>query len=393
MKFNLLCSEIGINPDQSSSKNLALLKQWFQEHVSTDVYFSGDENEQFEQYKEATELYLDLILPETTHDIGKSNPVLEGESVLSALASMGFDRVLFSLKPLQSLLNDKNIDGLTPLHLAALEGHLNTIQVLLSMGADTCILNKQNQYPLFSALILPVLHDDQQRQNKIKIFKLLKDKGNQPLNHRDDNGNTVLHQMALQGFDDLLKETLATNGDLAYIKNNHTHYPIHTAILNNKIQSAILLLRVKDGTTLTDSNGWTPLHYAARFANKPLMEECCKFSTNKDPIDFLGRTPLMLAAELGRLSAVQTLIAHGAKTDLTDSEGFSILHYAVKSGNLAVVRWFIENTNVDINAKDNQDNTPLQICKTTISETENMEEISALLLEHGATPPSLYNNH
>ncbi|RUR16260.1 hypothetical protein ELY21_13340 [Legionella sp. km535] len=392
MNFNLLCSEIGINADQSFSNNLELLKQWFHEHVSTDIDFSGNETEQFDQYKEVTELYLDLILPETTQDIGKSNPLLDGESVISALASMGFDRVLFSLKPQQSLLNDKNIDGLTPLHLAALEGHLTTIKILLSLGADTCILSKQNQYPLFSALIVPILHDAQLRQNKVKIFNLLKDKGNQPLNHQDNNGNTVLHQMALQGFDELIKETLATDGELAYIKNNHTHYPIHTAILNNKFESTLLLLQVKDGTTLTDSKGCSPLHYAARYSNQPLIEECCKLSINKDPLDFLGRTPLMLAAELGRLSAVQTLIAHGARTDLTDSEGFSVLHYAVKSGNLAVVHWLIENTHVDINAKDNHDNTPLHLCKTTFNETEHMEKIIALLLEHGAIQPSVCNN-
>lgn len=393
MKFNLLCSEIGINADQSSAKNLELLKQWFQENVSTDVYFSGDEPEQFEQYKEVTELYLNVILPQTTQDIGKSNPVFEGESVVSVLASIGFDRVLFALKPPQAVLNNKNPDGLTPLHLAALAGHFNTTQVLLSLGADTSILNKKNQYPLFSALIMPVLHEQELRQNKINIFNLLKEKGNQPLNHRDNNGNTILHQMALQSFDELLEQTLVTNEELAYIKNNHIHYPIHTAILNNKTQCTILLLQVKDGTTLTDSKGGTPIHYAARYANKPLMEVCCELSTNINSIDFLGRTPLMLAAELGRLSAVQTLIAHGAKTDLTDLEGLSILHYAVKSGNLKVVRWLIENTNADINAKDDQNNTPLQICKTTINETENMEEITALLLEHGATSSALYNNH
>lgn len=149
------------------------------------------------------------------------------------------------------------------------------------------------------------------------------------------------------------------------------------------------MLQIKEGTILADSSGWTALHYAACYANQEILEECCRSSTNKDAPDFTGKTPLMIAAELGRLFAVQILLQHGAQAHITDSAGFSVLHHAVKSGNLKVVRWLIENTNIDINAKDNHNLTPLQISETNVSETGDMEKITALLLEHGAssTPP------
>ena len=386
MKFNQLSESLGITINLSVSKKLELLQKWFQENVSTDIHFSG--NEQFEQYKQATELYLAIILPEMSQDISKPNQKFNGDNLISALSTMGFDRVLSALKPEPALLNTKNSNGLTPLHQAALEGNYNTIKILLSLGADPSILNKRGQNPLFSALILPFLHDTQLVQNKVKIFRLLKDKGNQILNHQDDSGNTVLHQMALHGLENLIKEMLTTNLDLAYIKNNHIHYPIHTAILNNQIKSVIPLLKIENGANLEDSNGWMSIHYAARYADKKVIEECCKLITDIDATDLSGRTPLMIAAELGRLKAVKTLIEHNADVDFTDSQRFSVLHHSVKSGNLELVRWLIENTSVDINAKDNQDNTPLDICKMTLSETGSMNKISELLLEYGAKTTS-----
>lgn len=384
MNFDALCLELGIRADQPVSKRLELLKDWFQKNISSDFHSSENDEDQFEQYKQITEMYLDVILPEITHDIAKANPKFNGENLVSFLSFIGFDRVLASLKPEKTFLNTKNLNGLTPLHQAALEGNINTVYVLLSLGADPSILNKRKQYPLFSALILPILHEDELKQNKIKIFNLLKGNVNQ-FSNQDDNGDTVLHQMALHGFDTLIKDTLATHPELASIKNKHSHYPIHTAILNDQIESVIPLLQINNGSTLKDSNGWMAIHYAARYANEEMLEECCKFTTNKDTKDIMGKTPLMLAAELGRLSAVKTLIEHGAQIDLTDSAGLSVLHHAVTSGNLNLVSWLIENTNLDINARDNQNNTPLHMSETRVSGTDDMEKITAFLLEHGAS--------
>jgi ankyrin repeat protein len=383
MNFNLLCEELGINTNQAHSQKLGLLQQWFQKTISRDLQITRDENEQYAQYQEAIETYFEYILPETKGDITKSNPQFDNESLLTALASMGFDQVLLSLKPDAALLNTPNINGLTPLHLAALAGHIHTTQALLDLGEEAGILNKQQQYPLFSALMLPMLHDEELKQNKIVLFRLLRDKGAQPLNHQDTSGNTVLHQMALHDFGVLIEELLTSNLALAYIKNNHTHYPIHTAILNNQLQNVRLLLNIKDGATLADNHGWVALHYAARYGDKAILEECCKVNTNVDILDHDGRTPLMLAVEQGHISEVQDLIAHGAQTNLTDAHGATILHHAVRSGSLEMVRWLMNNTKINSNVKDDQNKTPLQI-----SQERKMSEISTFLLENGATANS-----
>lgn len=384
MNFNLLCAALGIKPEHPVSEKLALLKHWFTENVSSDLLFSGNEAEQYAQYKQVTEAYLEHVLPKTKQDLGKTHRQFDGANVICALAAMGFDRVLLSLKPERTLLNTPDPHDLSPLHLAAVEGHVKTTEVLLSLGADSCTLNKQSQYPLFSALMVPMLHDDVLKQNKIAIFRLLRDKGTQPLNHRDDSGNTILHQMVLSDFIDLIQETLATEPSLAAIKNNHTLYPIHTAILNNQIQSVALLLQVKEGANLADKNGWTALHYAAIHAQQPLLKECCKFYTNVDVLDHQKRTPLMLAAEYENLAALKILIKRGAQTDLTDAHGFTLLHFAVQSGNLATVRWLLDNTKTEVNAKDSQYHTPLYINEHEHDKTGNKAKISALLHEHGA---------
>lgn len=368
MKFNLLCDELGIHSAKSDAENLALLQQWFQEHVSLDIQFTGDEKEQFKLYKELTEVYFDNFLPEAFQGMSKRKPELH------EAASLGFDRALLSLKPESDSLDLPNANGMTSLHISAIKGHFNTVQVLLSLGANPSILNKQNQHALFSALFLPILHNDELKRNKIKIFALLMEKEPQLVKHQDESGNTVLHQMASQGFETLIKEILKRNPDLARIKNNHSHYPIHTAILNNQNECVKLLLEVKDTEILADANGWVPLHYAARYGGNEILKQCCDVSADIDITDKLGRSPLMLAAALGRLFAVKALIGRGAQIDLTDLQGFTVFHHAIQSTNLEVVRWLADNTAVDINAQDALKRTP-----TSLSEMSGAKDITNFL--------------
>lgn len=123
------------------------------------------------------------------------------------------------------------------------------------------------------------------------------------MNHQDKAGDTVLHQMALHGYDYLMRETLEANSKIAYIKNHHPHYPIHTTILNHQIECTKRLLAVKQGETLADHQGCVALHYAAQHGHDTLLEACCPFYSNLDIPDKENKTPLMLAAEFGSLSA------------------------------------------------------------------------------------------
>lgn len=390
MNFNTLCGELGINDHQPINEKLRLLKAWFQNTVSTDVQFSGDDSEQYQQYEDATEVYLTRILPKIGSDIEKPHPDLEGESLLAAVVIMGFDQVLRSLNPTKNMINTPNKNNITLLHSAASNGYLSMTQALLNLGADTCALNNQKQYPIFSALFMPIFDNNLEKlkANKIAIFNLLNDKGNQLLEHQDSNGETVLHRMALHGFSTLIDETLISNPRLAFMKNAHTHYPIHTAILNNQ-EAAVSSLLNENSADLADSNGWKPLHFAARQTNNMILEQCLQYPSHIDEPDMMGRTPLMLAAELGNIDAVATLIRHGAKTELVDHQGFTVLHHAVKAGNPELVRWLLENAKLDVNAKDEHNHTPLSLSETVVTETEHMKDISNLLLQHGATAESM----
>ena len=195
--------------------------------------------------------------------------------------------------------------------------------------------------------------------------------------HQDQSGDTVLHQLALHHFPSLLDDLLATHSELAYIKNNHSHYPIHTAVLNNQLPNIQLLLAVNDGPMLADNHGWTALHYAARRSKPEILDYCCQITPNIDLLDNKGQSPLMLAAALGNLSAMIKLIEHGANVNIVDKYGLTVLHHAVESGNENVVGWLLENTTVDIHAKDYRNKTALQYTEHT-----RHDGIKGLLSEH-----------
>ncbi len=174
------------------------------------------------------------------------------------------------------------------------------------------------------------------------------------------------------------------NQELARISNNQTHFPVHTAILNNHHECARILLAVDGGPLSTDSKQMLPVHYAARYSDGEMIDLCCcAASATINALDMDGKTPFMLAAEVGNHSAMQALVLNGASVNLTDSDGQTALHLAVRRSEFGTVLWLLDNTNIDINAVDQNNQTALSLCMQT-----DKEDLIKLLVDRGATSAS-----
>jgi len=150
---------------------------------------------------------------------------------------------------------------------------------------------------------------------------------------------------------------------------------------------------------IMDFDSTLPLHHAASNAQAEMCEFLIEKKCDVDALDKLKRTPLMDAAEVGCLEAVKVLLNHHANIDAKDSEGFdalsycidfvskkdprfyetakylvqngadvnsvgkfakrTILHCAAAQGDKELVHNLVDDKNVKIRVRDNENKTPM----------------------------------
>lgn len=137
--------------------------------------------------------------------------------------------------------------------------------------------------------------------------------------------------------------------------------------------------------------GVTPLHVAATFGDKKLA---AFLIDNGAHINALGSghiTPLLRAADSGRIQIIQLLISKGAQVqvDTADCNGSTALMCAVERGCTNIVKLLLEH-GADINLcytrdiQNYQDTTP-KLNALSIAAQRGHIKIVKLLFEHGAT--------
>lgn len=89
-----------------------------------------------------------------------------------------------------------------------------------------------------------------------------------------------------------------------------------------------------------------------------------KDGSDPNELDAYGYTPLLNAAALGRLNAVEQLIKNKADVNRKGPFGFTPLHAAAQNGHRDVVKLLIEN-GADINSQNDDNDTPLHLALTT----------------------------
>lgn len=120
----------------------------------------------------------------------------------------------------------------------------------------------------------------------------------------------------------------------------------------------------------------TQLHIAAYFS---LWRFGHEFLKDANISDATGSTPLHIAAEQDHLPTVRGLLDAGARIDMQDSTGSTAVHRATRRGKAAALRELISGRDVDLDATDKYDFTPLHIA-CHLGKADCVQ----ILLDHGA---------
>lgn len=381
--FYAFCQQLALPFTYEKKADLEVLEKWCHEHVSHDILYQGQPHEKYSGYLGFIENYLDNFIAHLPTDLAEKIPYYGNLNAIHYAAQQGYEHFIHAQASLpDTVINEADNYGFTPLHKAALQGHYFTVKALLAKGANPQLENTQKQLPIQSALFVPIAYQKNNLDRKQQIVRALLPLSPAALSRHDKDGNTLMHLAVLNPFDELINDLVKAAPKLPFIKNTAGLYPIHTAILNQQAQAVDKLLAIDKVATLTDGHENLPLHYAARYGIAGIVTSCCKATTDVNCLNGEGRTPLLEAVYAGNEEALTPLLLHGADPTLTDSQGSSILHIAVKAKNESIIRWILDNIDETLlKQMDKDKHTPL-----FYANKNNDQRIETLL--NGKVPPN-----
>lgn len=297
------------------------------------------------------------------------------------LAASGLSKhvVSFIAERNPSLLHTRDRQGAFPLHYCE---SVTILDQLVSLGAVIDVTDKQGRSPIFYA------------------------------------ASTGLGEVV----DGLCKLGAVLNGPIGEPWN-----PLHTAILNSRFEVMTCLVAYGAQVDLQDNAGDTPLHVAARRSSRyelqVLLENGANISVrnklNQYPLHvaaiwnnvaavevLAGRTPehilvdfesgddvrpgvplspLYICAERSYIEAMRIMLLQLKKDDVErkDRHQRSVIHYAAMVKNVPLILYLLE-MKVDIDASDENNDTPLLIAARSHFPTSTLEACQALI-ESGAS--------
>ena len=242
-----------------------------------------------------------------------------------------------------------NEQGWTPLHIAAQVGNADVVEGLVEMGADINAKGPQGVTVLMRAAAQG--HDD--------CIKALKGGGrrrrrNSPLlelNACDDSGMSAVHYAASRGRKSTVIYLARIGADIHQV-DNFAKTSLHHAAIGGNVECIRYLIRrgcdvnaasdiaaadrhgILDRYSPIQFVGWTPLHLAARKGHLDAVNELVgKHNAHVNPRTTDGKTPLIQASLFGHFDCIEALVKkYNADIDAADNFGMTALHRASHEG-------------------------------------------------------------
>lgn len=304
------------------------------------------------------------------------------ENIFNIVQKGDIHNLLFFLyqKPKTDMINSKKQ---SLLHLAVMSGSVAMTSFLLNRGLNIDAKDEYGNFPLIYAA---------HSANRIEVLKLLINRGAtlDQANHGEHNTLTMaIRKHNFVAIDILIKAGANINQrDGIHTALSLTHDQLNSSISQGKKESfrkVLHYLHVHGGHVNTpgDTIGWTPLQLTMNYEDTSFYlnhaTKLIQLGAKLDLQDNVGRTPLMIAAALGRLESIKLLAKEGANLDLVDHYGWSALMLAVYNNKLDVVRELIVNK-AAINLT-----TQGQLSALKIAIDQKNRRIERYLRDNGAT--------
>lgn len=246
--------------------------------------------------------------------------------------------------------------GRTALHIAACWGWSQAIEALLSIEAvDTSRLDDDEWSPLHVASYWSLS----------AIAKQLIEHGGWKTAFRiNTTGWHAFHFLVKHDLEELacmilkrFKQLPESVNDLDPEGNGLLHSLVR---IGWKTASEIMMQMPGIELNISDRWGKSPLHYAAVTSDTTLSRVLIAGGAKISHVDLNHATALMYALDDGMVETIDLLIANGALCKGVDMEGRSTLHYAVSRDWVSVVERLVEN-GADIRHPDNSGILPIHL--------------------------------
>ncbi|XP_059199376.1 ankyrin repeat domain-containing protein 50 [Centropristis striata] len=270
-------------------------------------------------------------------------------------------------------------DGMTPLLLAAYEGHDDVVELLLEAGADVDETAGPNGNVPAAAAVTPLLAAAAMGHMKT-VSRLLF--WGAAVDAIDCEGRTALCLAAARGSVEVVRALLDRGLDENH-KDDLGWTPLHAAACEGH-RSVCAALTERGSMARVgemDIEGRTPLILAAQEGHWSTVR---LLLDRRSPIDhraYDGHSALTAALLEGHAEVAELLMRRGADTDVRDAEGRPLLYLLVLENRLEKVTLLIEKGGVPLESRDSEGRTALHVASW-----QGCVEMVDLLLRHGANP-------